>query len=78
MRETLYYGWSPNGSITGIVNEKELSERVTCSCEVKLSIPDPPEAKLTPVGRSSVLKLLSRYAGNVALIPKASATQCKH
>lgn len=47
----------------------------TCGAAVISSIPEPPEAKHTPVGRSEVCNLPPRYAGNVSLTPKAEAKQ---
>lgn len=49
----------------------------TANCEVMGSKPVPPEAKLTPVIRSSLLRLVPRYAGSRSLIPSLDAAEKK-
>lgn len=50
----------------------------TTICDVKGSYPAPPEAKLTPVGRSSGCKVGSLYAGRSSLIPNSSTEKIKN
>lgn len=45
----------------------------TCIWEVRSSMPEPPEAKETPVMKSWEFKLLLRYAGTVSFTPSADA-----
>ncbi|KVI07369.1 hypothetical protein Ccrd_014277 [Cynara cardunculus var. scolymus] len=44
----------------------------TASSDVRGSYPPPPEAKFTPVSRSSIPRLGSRYGRNTSLIPSSS------
>lgn len=49
----------------------------TASSDVKGSNPAPPEAKFTPVFRSSVSRLGSRYGGKNSFIPNSSTVSTK-
>lgn len=47
-------------------------KKYTAISDVRGSYPAPPEAKLTPVMRSSACKVGSRYAGKSSFIPNSS------
>jgi hypothetical protein len=44
----------------------------TPNFDVKGSYPAPPDAKLTPVGKSLVWRFGSKYAGRYSLMPNSS------
>lgn len=54
-----------------------MGKKCTASSDVRGSNPAPPEAKLTPVLRSLVCRVGSRYGGRSSLIPSSSTERVK-